>query len=529
MNKQKLQTNWHEIKIVWKWLRNGVRWLSIIVFGCLFFLGIYFKLPWKILVCLAIIPVVGLFFPRKVRTWIWLTLTLVLVSLFGWLHLPENSSSEWQPYQFRRDLNVLENKTAPDGPNAADLYKKVLDEYGETIFYFRFDDGQEQQTLMNPWNPVEHPRLDFWITALEPAMQTLIEAAAIDECRFDIPHNLPAIDPQLGRLNQFKGWARLLLRASGRDIYNERLDLALQKQLAVIGMARHLYQQTTLFDQSAAFQIEVWASRALESVIILDLTDAQAMARIEQAVAALNPQWPRSWPGILKREKLQSKNIMGLLYEKNDNGRVRFSHSAMIALQEGLGYKPRRLFVDQQLMNRLLVVGLWLWLPSDPHDLGELVERRFDHYSLEVQKGTRLPHYSLRYIWVLGLNIQSIVDWLAMQQVGYYWALDTQFLQHQAIIKQLSIFTALKRFRIEHNEWPPSLDDLGLTDEFATEDPLNRKTFIYERIGEGFRFYSLGPNGIDDNGVTNASREKDDILIWPRNPQAPEETPDPLP
>ncbi|MHC4231402.1 MAG: hypothetical protein ACYSTW_02225, partial [Planctomycetota bacterium] len=43
----------------WKWFLVALRWCSILFFGMLFFVGLYFKLPSKTLACLALIPVVG--------------------------------------------------------------------------------------------------------------------------------------------------------------------------------------------------------------------------------------------------------------------------------------------------------------------------------------------------------------------------------------------------------------------------------------------------------------------------------------
>lgn len=507
--------NLQELWIVWKWFRAVVRWLSIVIFGVLFFIALYFKMPWKVLVCLAVIPVVGMFVPRKIQSWIWLTLSVFLISLYGWLHLPEKNSSLWKPYQFGQDLSALENQSPLTGPNAADLYKQVLDEYGETIFYFSFrDELEEQQTLTQPWNPDEHPRLDFWISIVGPATDKLVRASAIDQCRFDIPHTIPSLDPQMARLNQLKGWVRLLLRASNRDLYKGLTEEALQKQLAVIGLARHLYQQKTLRDQAAAFDIELLGARALEACLIDRITDTAQLDRIAQAFSAIDPRWSTNWPHILAREKLQSKNLMGLFYEVNDKGRVRFSHSAMMALQEGLGYRPRRLFINQQTMNRLAVIGLWLFLPSNPERIGDLVDRRFDYYSLQAQQNVEFRPISLRHIWVLGLNVQSLVDWLAMERVGYYWAFNGQFTRHEALSKRIALFSAIKQYRLTHNRWPEKLDDLPI-DRSWFIDPLNQQPFHYQASDSGFILYSLGPNGMDDGGQYEAESNKDDIQIWP--------------
>jgi hypothetical protein len=114
------------------------------------------------------------------------------------------------------------------------------------------------------------------------------------------------------------------------------------------------------------------------------------------------------------------------------------------------------------------------------------------------------------------LNAQSVIDWLAMQQVGYFWALDGQYRRHQSLVCQIKIFSALKQYYLEHNCWPEQLEELDIEDaDRVLIDALNNKPFVYERIGDGFRLYSLGPNGIDDGGINDKQNKKDDILLWP--------------
>jgi len=153
------------------------------------------------------------------------------------------------------------------------------------------------------------------------------------------------------------------------------------------------------------------------------------------------------------------------------------------------------------------VIGLWLALPVSPQRLAAIVDDRFDHYSLLVQKGEDVPKYPLKYIWIKGLNVKTVIDWLAMQQVGYFWALDGQFKRHLAIVNQIRIFAALKRYFLVHGQWPESLEQLKIEDAAQVLiDPLCDKPFVYELTPQGFRLYSLGPNGIDDSGV-NAPKE----------------------
>lgn len=520
MNRQGIKQFGKKIYTAWKVFVWILRWLSIVLFGVLFFVGVYFKLPWKVLACLAVIPVVGIFVPKKIQPWVWGTLTVLLLSVWGWVHLPEQNSREWRPYQYDGELAKIEQIGMPNGfVNAAARYELVFDTYGEAIFFSDLNDEKMRDAVLSgPWNPEIYPSLDVSISGFNSGIEQLVAASKMDQCRFAIPSDLASMKPQLERINQMKGWTHLLIGSANRDLFTGHYQKALEKIKTIPRMARHLYQQQTLFDQSAAFHIELIGARAAETFIIDQCEDPNMAAQIEQVFGQIDPQWAGNWPDILLREKLTTKNLAGLMYEINDSGNVRISHNSMMALQEGLGYRPQRLFINQQIMNRLAVIGLWLALPSNPQRLANRVNERFDHYSLLVQKGQQLPRYSLKYVWVKGLNVQSVIDWLAMQQVGYYWALDGQFQRHLAVVNQIRIFAALKQYYLQRQHWPQTLDELNIEDSgYVLIDPVCGKPFVYELTGQSFRLYSLGANGVDDGGINEPKQNKDDIPLWPRN------------
>jgi hypothetical protein len=162
-------------------------------------------------------------------------------------------------------------------------------------------------------------------------------------------------------------------------------------------------------------------------------------------------------------------------------------------------------------MNRLAVIGLWLSLPASPEGIAKMVDSRFDYYSLLAQKGAPLPAIPIQYSWRTGVNVRSVVDWLAINRVRYFWALHGQFSRHESIVDLMRIFSALKHYRLRNDAWPDNLQRLS-----PHVDPVYGKPFVYQKTGDGFRLYSLGPNGVDDDGVNNPAENKDDIVFWPR-------------
>lgn len=92
---------------------------------------------------------------------------------------------------------------------------------------------------------------------------------------------------------------------------------------------------------------------------------------------------------------------------------------------------------------------------------------------------------------------------------------------HQATVTVL----ALKRWRLEKNEYPENLDELvtvGYLKELPA-DPFSDKPLVYKKAGDDFTLYSVGPNftddggesGKDSNGRPTKWRDDGDTVFWP--------------
>lgn len=517
MNEFTDQSTGSRILCVLKWLLWGVRWLAIVVFGLLLVAGVLFKLPWKILVCLAVIPAVGIFVPRRIQPWCWGALAALLIGVGGWILWPRADGGRWRTYRYDEALSdVLVLRRLDGVPNAAALYNQVLREHDERIFEpGRYGIQVEWQTFEDPWSAEEFPEVAERLEPLGPAIETLLEAVKIDQCRFPIGHDMRALRLQLRRINQLKGWGHWLIRSANGDLQAGRLSAALDKQLAVLGMARHLYQQQTLFDQAGGFFLEVAAARVLRRYVLDYAETEEELDRIVAALERVEPNWPAAWDGIVETEKLMAKNLAALVYQVDDRGRTRIHRDAITSVVEGLGYSVPAI-LQQRLISRATALGLWLSIPVTPGNAGRLIDRRFDKFSELARQGTPGRVVPMQYAWRLGLNPASAVDWLARQQMSYYAALDGQYKRHIALGRATVIMIELRRYYLEHNRWP---DDLSALETRLSEDTyidqFSGVPFAYGLTEEGFYFYSLGQNAIDDGGRNNAREKLDDIVFWP--------------
>jgi len=74
---------------------------------------------------------------------------------------------------------------------------------------------------------------------------------------------------------------------------------------------------------------------------------------------------------------------------------------------------------------------------------------------------------------------------------------------------------ALRRYKNEHGHWPQTLDIIKpCVAEVVLTDPHSNGAYVYLITEDGFRLYSTGPNGKDENGRYK-SNGPDDWAIWP--------------
>ena len=492
---------------------SALRWLSLIVCTAAFVAGLLLALPWKCLVFLAIFPITGFFVPRKKQKYIWLILMLLLIAVYIWIHLPESNTSTWRAYRFEVSdpPEVLSSSL-----NAAVQYQAIFEQFGDSIFEYPIANEQEDLlTFHAPWRSFSHPLLSEWLAKHQDGIDRIIEAAFMDFCRFEKPADLRKFQQQKARIKYMKTWSNILIRSANEDLGSGRNIEAIEKMLAVLGMARHHYAQENLLDQAVGFALESRAIRALHRFIIEHAEEQTTMQMILDWYAQIEPNWPQVWSPILQLEETRIKNLVGMFYQLNEAGRTRISRNLGQGLHEALDY-PEYRFLAYNRVSRLMAVCLWLAIPSNPEAAEDLVKQRFNYYSKRVEKGEHVQKEGARGIWREGLNLRSVVDWLIRQQVGYYSALKLQALEHKSLYRATRILIEIKQYRFHTGRWPLLLDELvGPEPAGLYFDPVSELPFVYRLSGEGFLLYSVGANRQDDNGFYDLLRNQDDVVIWP--------------
>ena len=168
-----------------------------------------------------------------------------------------------------------------------------------------------------------------------------------------------------------------------------------------------------------------------------------------------------------------------------------------------LGLLPRRVFRDNQLRHNQLFDEMLARVDGT----GE----RFDVTRPLPSSAENLTGFQEYYYFLF--RIASPV----------YSGFEQRYLDVETQLDQTRVACALERFHLSRGMYPEVLAELVPAFlEAIPEDPFARAPLKYQRTEHGtYRFYSIGKNRIDDEGVINpkksARQQLDDI--WPYAPK----------
>ena len=475
--------------------------------------------PWKITLLIGMMFANLTIIPRFVRKYIDLAIAIVFIIMLVWVFYPETSSSDWRPYTFDEELAKLEaaRGTVPE-KNAADIYLGLFAEHNAATFdQVLKEEDRHGETLRGLWSDDDFGEPAKWLDENETAIQTLLEAGEHKDCRFVIPVDNIQLDEKLLQLNLIKRWAEILVRSAHRDLAGGRLDDAVKKIRTLRRMASHLYRQQTIFDYPAALHIDVIAAGASARLIVECDPSEEHLSGIEGSLAEITDTFNDDWPMIFEWEKLFAKNIAGLFYEINADGRIRHSRRSIPTFDKQF---DMGLWAFRRLRQtpRFSALVLCLALPRSPLKVADVIDSAFDHHYEMINSNPDNAEMQQQHIDPrLRLNYKGFIELAAAgRSTCFFHPLHTKSLEKINWKRATQILIALKRHKDKNGNWPDSLDELQASlPEQALVDAVNNSSFAYRRNGADFILYSKGKNGIDDNGRYNSRLEMDDVAIWP--------------
>jgi hypothetical protein len=499
-------------KRIFKWLGLGLLTLLLIA-------SIIFQAPWKVITLFAVILLACTVLSKPYRKYFWLSVAAVVIALIIWVFLPEEDEG-WRPYTFDEELAALEAKYAvPDEENAAIIYSQLLEDYNKAVFEPNFvDPNLEDLIREEPWLSKDHPEAAQWIQQHKDTIAKLIEAAKIEQCRFPINADVISFVDIMDRFGPMRKWVHLLISAANNDIAEGRIDQALEKHIAVLQMAKHLYQQPTLIDLLVGAALEALSTDQLKRFVVTGDATEEHLSIIEQALAEIKHDWSYDWPRVLDGEKLFVKNFWRLFYEVNPAGKIRLTRSLANTIREKWYQEVEEELITTYWRKRPMKASTilrWFYMPSTPHKAGAIIDAAYERYyamaepDFEWQKRPR--EFSITSI---KLNYRYMVEMQLYIMEPSFYTIHNTYIRIIAQQRGARLTIALRRYKNKTGNWPQSLDEIKpLAPAEIFVDPINGGSFVYKLTDGNFTLYSKGKNNIDEDGKYKDGA--DDWLIWP--------------
>jgi len=526
--------------------RRILKWIGLGVLSALIILGLIFEAPWKVITLLLIVLAACTVLPKPAVKWFWLLVAVIILALVIWVFLPDRG--EWQPftYNFDKELAALEAKRAvPDEENAAVIYDRLLaveaneEDEAEPNFV---DDNCYDLTRSEPWLSKDHPEITEWLQKKEGTIAMLMEANRLESCRFPMSANLIGFDEHIDMLPKVRRWAYLLIRAGNNDLGEGRVDQGLEKYIAMLRIAKHVYEQPTMVDLLVGIAIEALALGQFNRFAVTDDATEEHLGIIEEALTGIEHDWSSDFSRIFEYEKLLARSMLSNFYEENPEGKTRLSQDPLVEARANAKVlvedeEMKKMLTDEQ-MRRISKLSLpltyrqrkvlkastilsWFFMPSTPEKAGKIIDASYERLytmaepNFDWQKEREKPSKMFQ------LNYQYLVEYSTEILAPAYHRTHDIYLRTVATKKGSRIIIALRRYKNKNGTWPQTLDEIEpLAPAEIFVDPFNNGPFVYKLTDDSFMLYSKGKNNIDEKGEYNYDYEEekaepDDWLIWP--------------
>ena len=367
-------------------------------------------------------------------------------------------------------------------------------------------DAWPDATLNRPWKEADYPGLVVLLRSQEEPLRRLVEASERTEAFSPLVSgpDEPLMNVGLPGIHMSRYMSRALIARAMLSLgEGSRFD-AWRDLMAVHRLGRLIGRGTTGIEGMVGVAIEM---ECIEAELTL-IAETQPPAK---QIALFRRQLQRMPPRGSFAEKIDS--FERALYLDScirlARRRMTFEESAQGAPFEN---PPLRPFVEEALLrdldwdevlrshnrwfDRLVIASRMRSAHARRAAMRELDQDLLKLSEMRKQK----------YAWLVVLGDQPTRTRYTADVMVSRFLPNVQHLVHyeDRIIQKthnLEIALALAAWRSEHDSYPKTLDDLApkyldaVPMDYFTDQPLR-----YERTADGYRFYSFGANGTDDQG-----------------------------
>ena len=429
---------------------------------------------------------------------------------------PQPEGRRGQPDRYYELLGI--EPLPKDGPYFEYLWKwwdrkgKKLPPGGEKEFWV-----WEEQANARPWTANEFPDLAEWLADMDAPLQLAVEASERTEFYSPLFHEPghPLCNVFLSVQSKTRTVARALVTRAMLRLGEENRFEAWNDLLAAHRLSRLIGRGPFAMDGLISYGTE---RDVIEGELRL-ISETQPSGKFTSRYHKQLSRLPPITPIIDKIDRSERASYLDLCQQIAGN-RIRtmdFAEKSDTAWHEKLVEDSVRSQIDwdevlrngNRRFDRLIVA-----LRHPTYQEREAALRPWDDEfkTLNERRQQAAELYTtLKGKPALTALTSDVLTAVTFEAIRRCSLAETKCRQRS---RNLEIALALSAWRSDHDSYPKSLDDLAPqylttvpTDSF-TDQPLR-----YERTADGYRFYSFGPNGTDDQGRGESDLPAADDLI----------------
>ena len=366
-----------------------------------------------------------------------------------------------------------------DEQNAAVLYEEAFKEYEEA----GADAGARIAQLLRP-RPLEPAELEEareLVKQVQPVVKKLREAGYRTSCRFTLNYDVePACNMILKHLSRLQASARLLALSSKVNLGQGKPDEALVDYEAILRLGHASDREPLVISMLVGIACRGIARKPVMAVLDDSEPSAEALRKVLDSLGDVDDRSP--YLAAMRGERCMGISVLKFVFQNPDERIPMFLEPKL----KGTKVTVSGLYTDA--LHYLELMESEVTLSRKPWHQSKADWEKIDHDLQE--KATDYPLTT-----VLGSTLSKTA-----QIYDRAVAVDG--------VSQLAV--ALRLYRLKHGQYPEKLTALvpEVLKKLPT-DPFSGKDYEYRREGKGFVVYSIGDDGVDNNGEEGTGNAPD--------------------
>jgi len=370
-------------------------------------------------------------------------------------------------------LSEMQSRTVPDAQNAALVYEQATKS-------LQLTPEEKIALVVLPPKQSRHQKLvaEVAIRKNQRTLALVRKAASMPLCRFDVKWNQDPLLVAFPYYAKMRDLARLVGAQARLEAENGDTIAALDNVRAIFGISQHLSNEPTYIGFLVAQSMNAIASNTL--VKVLETTPLTVVQAHNFQSSLPDTDWAES----LRHGMLGERTLSASAY-------YRLGYSAMsLATEDGpdlstKAYTYPLLWFASPILKLDQVQSLRLWRQLiDSNELMQIPAGE-DFYQSFNSAVNETPRYA-----VLTRILMPVFSNVA-------YARDNAEVRR----RQREIGLALACYRTNNGQYPANLQLAEkLWGKPFAADVYGNKPFMYRTEKEGFRLYSVGANGVDNEG-----------------------------